>query len=103
MSCTGPNDLLPFKVIYKLHIGSEIYDVNLNSFKIYSATLNTINIIGSATSRISNDRNGYQFISSSNKVTNAINMSFSFFKKWKMIQYDPNGLSPPKCVEDFPE
>lgn len=39
----------------------------------------------------------------SNKVTSAINTGFSFFNKWNLMKYDPNGPSPVKSVAEFPE
>lgn len=48
MWCTGRNNLSPLNVIYKLHIGVEIADVNLNPFDSYLSYFNPIKIIGSA-------------------------------------------------------
>ena len=41
----GKNGLQPLNVIYKLHIGCEIMDVNLNLFNSYMSVLNPINWI----------------------------------------------------------
>lgn len=206
MWCTKRNNLLPLKVIYKLHIGSEISDVNLHPFDSYISMLNPVKIIGSVITRTSNWCNGFHFASPSpsplkaqaesvafhapilsqvsigqetdmlshrkkydswlgkkdktdglilwgvsrgtaatfcafakekypevklvvlegaidsveevlpkrvshvfkseyisQTVTNAIKNGFSFFNKWHLMQYQPDGPSPMKSVADFPE
>lgn len=201
MWCTGRNNLSPLNVIYKLHIGVEIADVNLNPFDSYLSYFNPIKIIGSAITWGSNWYYGFHFTSNipktesvafhapilsqvsigqetdmqshrrkydswlaskdktqglilwgvsrgtaatfcafakekypevklvvlegaidsvqnvipsrvthtipvdfvSKKITSAINSSFSFFKKYNLMQYDPQGTSPLTSVEEFPE
>ncbi len=201
MWCTGRNNLLPLNVIYKLHIGVEIADVNLRPFDTYFSYLNPIKIIGSAVTWGSNWYNGFNFTSPipktesvvfhapilsqvsigqetdmqshrkkyddwltkkdkttglvlwgvsrgtaatfcafakekypevklvvfegaidsvqnvipsrvadtipvdflSKPVMSAITSGFSFFKKYGLMQYDPQGPSPLKSVEEFPE
>lgn len=202
MWCTGRNNLSPLNVIYKLHIGVEISDVNLRPFDSYFSYLNPIKVIGSAITWGSNWNYGVHITSPirqnmesiafhtpvfsqvsigqktdmqshrnkydnwlaredktsglilwgvsrgtaatfcafakekypevrlvilegaidsvqnvlpkrvasifqtdylSNKITSVINTGFSFFKKWNVMQYDPDGPSPLKSVADFPE
>lgn len=61
MWCAGRNNLQPLNVIYKLHIGEEIADVNLHPFDSYFSLLNPIKVIGSAITWVSNWRNGFHF------------------------------------------
>jgi hypothetical protein len=201
MWCIGRNNLAPLNVIYKLHIGVEIADVNLRPFETYLSYLNPIKVIGATISWGSNWYNGFHFTSSmpnmesvvfhapivsqisigqdtdiqshrnkydnwltstdkteglilwgvsrgtaatfcafakekypevklvvlegaidsiqnilpgrvgnvipidflSKKITSAINLSFSFFKQRQLMQYDPEGVSPLKSIEEFPE
>ncbi|WP_419421221.1 hypothetical protein ACNVED_15235 (plasmid) [Legionella sp. D16C41] len=201
MWCTGRNNLLPLNVIYKVHLGIEIADVNLNPFDSYLSYLNPIKVIGSAITWGANWYNGFHFTTSipktesvvfhapilsqvsigqetdiqshrkkydawlaskdktnglilwgvsrgtaatfcafakekypevklvvlegaidsvqnvipgrvantipvdfiSKKISNAITLGFSFFKKYNLMQYDPEGPSPLKSIEEFPE
>src|SRR5690349_15905501 len=54
MWCTGKNNLPPLNVIYKLHIGKEIADVNLHPFNNYTSYVNPFKLLGSAVTRFSN-------------------------------------------------
>jgi hypothetical protein len=71
MWCTGKNKLPPLNVIYKLHIGKEIADVNLQPCGTWTSVLNPFNLIGSAVSWASNRSNGFYF-SASSKVTTSV-------------------------------
>jgi hypothetical protein len=72
MWCTGRNNLPPLNVIYKLHLGCEIMDVNLHPFSSYSAMLNPVTLVGSAITWISNWRNGYHFVASKSKNEDSV-------------------------------
>lgn len=61
MWCSGKNNLEPLKVIYNLHIGKEIADVNLHPFSDFISHFNPINVIGSICTFVSNWRNGFHF------------------------------------------
>lgn len=63
MWCSGKNNLRPLNVIYKLHIGKKISDVNLHPFDSYFSILNPVKSIGSGLAWIGNWRNGFHFIS----------------------------------------
>jgi hypothetical protein len=62
MWCTGRNDLKPLNVIYRLHIGTEIADVNLRPFDSYTSYFNPIKLAGAAITWTSNWRNGFHFL-----------------------------------------
>lgn len=72
MWCTGRNKLPPLSVIYNLHIGEEIADVNLQPFSTYTSMLNPINIFGSVISYCSNWFNGFQFLPAVNPTVESI-------------------------------
>lgn len=61
MWCTGRNNLPPLNVIYKLHIGPEISDVNLHPYDSYTSMLNPIKLRDSVQTWISNKYYGYHF------------------------------------------
>lgn len=59
----GRNQLPPLKVIYNLHIGTEILDVNLNAFDSYTAYFNPLKQFFARKSRIMNEDEGVQILS----------------------------------------
>jgi hypothetical protein len=61
MWCTGCNNLMPLRVIYKPHIGVEVSDVNLKTFNTYHSYLNPVKIIGSAITWSLDWHFGYHF------------------------------------------
>lgn len=72
MWCTGRNNFSPLKAIYRLHIGEEIADVNLQPFSSYTSMLNPINVFGSAISWVSNRLNGFHFSPSENPSAESV-------------------------------
>lgn len=72
MWCTGRNNLPPLKVIYSLHIGKEIEDVNLQPFSTFTSYLNPINWIGTSITSASNTRNGFVFSPPMNPLTESV-------------------------------
>lgn len=58
MWCDGRNNLQPLNVIYNLHIGTEIADVNLQPFSTYASMLNPVNVFGALMTWASNWLNG---------------------------------------------
>jgi hypothetical protein len=63
MWSTGRKNYSPLNVVYKLHIGTEIADVNLHPFDSYFSYLNPIKVIGAAASWAVNWVAGYHISS----------------------------------------
>lgn len=61
MWCTGRNKLPPINVIYKLHIGTEIADVNLHPFDSAFSYFNPVKLVNAAITYNSNRVNGFHF------------------------------------------
>ena len=72
MWCTGRNALRPINVIYKIYIGKEIADVNLQPFSTYTAMLNPISWLGAAVSWASNRLNGFKFLPAENPTPKSV-------------------------------
>ncbi|MBA3661072.1 MAG: hypothetical protein H0W64_05070 [Gammaproteobacteria bacterium] len=61
MWSTGRNAFAPLNVIYRVHIGVEIADVNLHPFDSYAAFFNPIKIVSAGLTWAINCFAGYQF------------------------------------------
>lgn len=72
MWCEGRNQLPPLNVIYRLHIGCEIADVNLAPFQDDWSWLNPINWIGAGITYASNYLNGFLFLAAENPAPESV-------------------------------
>lgn len=72
MWCTGKNNLPPLNVIYNLHIGEEIADVNLQPFHSYVNFFNPITVMGVFISSVSNWLNGFHFLQGENQSSASV-------------------------------
>lgn len=86
MWCTGRNNLPPLKVIYNLHIGSEIQDVNLNPFKRITSRFNPIKIINSRFTYFVNRSNGVHFASNNKSNLYSVTYHTTNFSKFSLGQ-----------------